>query len=96
MDQANRGGPAFVKIARTGEHLDVAYALAELLLDNKEDLMHKAVGWLLRDAGKTDAVRLESFLLGHGPQIPRTTLRYTIEKFPEQRRQEILKRTKRA
>ncbi len=81
---------AFVKIARKGEHL------AELLLDNKEDLMHKAVGWLLRDAGKTDAVRLESFLLGHGPQIPRTTLRYAIEKFPEPRRQEILKKTKRA
>ncbi|MCG8608673.1 DNA alkylation repair protein [bacterium] len=50
-----------VKLARKGQHLDAAYDLAEGLLGDKEDLIQKAVGWLLKEAGKTDSARLESF-----------------------------------
>ncbi len=68
--------------------------IAESLFGDHEDLIHKATGWLMREAGKNDAPRLESFLLAHGPRIPRTTLRYAIERFPEAKRRMILDRTK--
>ncbi|MDX2032452.1 MAG: DNA alkylation repair protein [Blastocatellia bacterium] len=76
--------------ARRGRHLDEVYEIAEALFDYPEDLIHKANGWLLRDAGKTDPARLEAFLLAHGPRIPRTTIRYAIEKFPPARRKTLL------
>lgn len=76
--------------ARRGRHLDQAYALVAGLFGDREDLMHKACGWLLREAGKTDSERLERFLLKHGPAIPRTTVRYAIERFPEPRRKRVL------
>lgn len=85
---------ALVSLARKGEHLDLAYQVAEHLFPDKEDLIHKATGWLLREAGKTDSVRLEKFLLQHGQQIPRTALRYAIERFPEQKRKAILEKTR--
>ena len=56
--------------------------------------MHKALGWLLREAGKTDMKRLRQFLLKHGPTIPRTTLRYAIERFPAKERAELLQKTR--
>jgi len=83
-----------VPFARHGEHLDEAYRVVESLLDDPEDLMHKATGWLLREAGKTDAARLEEFLLRHGPAIPRTTLRYAIERFPPAQRKRLLAATR--
>lgn len=85
---------ALVPLARYGRHLDVAYALVADLLDDREDLMHKACGWLLREAGKSDRVRLEEFLLDHGPAVPRTTVRYAIERFPAARRKRVLERTR--
>lgn len=81
-------------LARKGEHLQAAYQIAEALFDDKEDLIHKATGWLLREAGNTDMSRLESFLMRHGPRIPRTALRYAIEKFHAEKRKEILENTK--
>ncbi|MEK7833754.1 MAG: DNA alkylation repair protein, partial [Acidobacteriota bacterium] len=81
-------------LARRGLHLDDAYEIAEALLDYPEDLIHKATGWLLRDAGRTDEQRLEKFLLKHGARIPRTALRYAIEKFPSAKRQQLLAKTK--
>lgn len=84
---------ALVLLARRGRFLDEAYALVAHLFADEEDLMHKACGWLLREAGKTDMPRLERFLRMHGPAIPRTTLRYAIERFPEQRRKRLLRET---
>ncbi len=80
--------------ARKGEQLDEAYAAAASLLGSRDDLIHKATGWLLREAGKTDPSRLEAFLLNRGPKIPRTALRYAIEKFPAAKRRMILEQTR--
>ena len=83
-----------VGLARRGQRLDDAYAVAEALHSNAEDLIQKAVGWLLREAGKTNPPRLERYLLAHGPSIPRTTVRYAIERCPAARRRELLELTK--
>ena len=64
------------------------------LAGDGEDLMHKACGWLLREAGKTDPARLEAFLRRHGPALPRTTVRYAIERFDPQRRARLLAETR--
>lgn len=85
---------ALTGFARRGQYLDDTYEIAEALLGYPEDLIHKATGWLLRDAGRTDEQRLEKFLLQHGPRIPRTALRYAIEKFPLAKRQQLLTETK--
>jgi 3-methyladenine DNA glycosylase AlkD len=80
--------------ARRGLALDRAYAVALRLHGDREDLIQKAVGWLLREAGKADAARLERYLRKHGPRIPRTTLRYAIERFPPARRRRLLEDTR--
>ena len=82
---------AFVR-NRKNRELDDTYAIAEMLLDHTQDLMHKAVGWLLREAGKEDRARLDAFLGRHYDRIPRTALRYAIEKHPEQERKAWLNR----
>lgn len=85
---------SFIKLARRGKCLDDAYAVARRLFTADDDLIEKANGWLLREAGKTDMPRLEAFLLKLGPKIPRTTVRYAIERFPEDKRKKLLNRTK--
>jgi len=77
---------------RKGE-VDDTYAIADIFLENGfslHDLLQKAVGWLLREAGKSDMHRLRTYLLSHRGAIPRTTLRYSIEKFPEPERKQLL------
>jgi len=79
-----------IAFIRKGEFKDTLQ-LAALLLNDKEDLMHKAGGWMLRELGKRDEAVLCDFLDQHGTKIPRTMLRYAIERFPEPKRLKYLK-----
>ena len=71
--------------------LDLPYEIAEMLLHDKHDLIHKAVGWMLRSAGDKDQDRLREFLVKHIAQMPRTALRYAIEHFDAEERQYFLR-----
>ncbi len=70
---------------------DKTFALAEILLNDTHDLIHKAVGWMLREVGKRNDLVLEKFLNKHYQQMPRTMLRYAIERLEENKRLAYLK-----
>ena len=72
--------------------LDDTFAIADILLHHPHDLIHKAVGWLLREAGKRDKEALKNYLEPRYKKMPRTMLRYAIEKFPEAERKKYLQR----
>jgi 3-methyladenine DNA glycosylase AlkD len=74
---------------RNGE-IEPTLSLTHKLLDNKEDLMHKAVGWMLREAWKRDNDKVEAFIIDNYNQMPRTALRYAIEKMEESKRKKFL------
>jgi len=79
---------------RNGE-VDDTYAIADIFIDGKplHDLLQKAVGWLLREAGEADMDRLRNWLEPRISSMPRTMLRYAIEKFPEEERKNFLRKS---
>lgn len=78
-----------IAFIRRNDFSDI-YALSETLLHHPHDLMHKAIGWMLREAGNRDKAQLMDFLDRFSCDMPRTMLRYAIEKFPEEERQYYL------
>ncbi len=78
-----------MQFIRNGQ-LEDTFAIADILLHHPHDLIHKAVGWLLREAGKRDEAALKAFLAPRFRTMPRTMLRYAIEKFPEGERRQYL------
>lgn len=77
---------------RSGQ-LDPTFAIATMLLGDKHDLIHKAVGWMLREAGKRNELRLREFLAEHKHSMPRTALRYAIERFSPDDRARFLSKS---
>jgi 3-methyladenine DNA glycosylase AlkD len=75
------------------KNFDATLRIARVLLTDPEDLLHKAVGWMLREVQKQESLVAEAFLQTHYRQMPRTMLRYAIERLPEARRQAYLKGT---
>jgi 3-methyladenine DNA glycosylase AlkD len=80
-------------LIRAGE-LEPTLIISEALLKDKEDLIHKAVGWMLREMGKKDVMLLRGFLKQHSHEMPRTMLRYAIERIPEKERKKWLTESK--
>ena len=76
--------------------IEDTFAIADILLHHPHDLIHKAVGWLLREAGKRDKKALENYLEPRYRAMPRTMLRYAIEKFPEAERKQYLDKDSRS
>ncbi|MGP1417821.1 MAG: DNA alkylation repair protein [Prevotella fusca] len=72
--------------------LDDTYVLSDLMMKHPHDLMHKAIGWMLREAGKRDPERLYDYVMNHRAEMPRTMLRYAIEKFGPKERSVLMKR----
>lgn len=91
LARSNRLWERRIAIISTSEFIrhrqfDDSIRLSEILLKDKHDLIHKAVGWMLREVGKKDIETLKQFLGNHYKVMPRTMLRYSIEKFPENER----------
>jgi 3-methyladenine DNA glycosylase AlkD len=74
----------------TKDDIDETFALAKVLINHTHDLIHKATGWMLREAGKKDIQKLYSFLDTHAATMPRTMLRYSLEKIETKKRKHYM------
>lgn len=74
------------------DELDATFRLTERLMPDRHDLIHKACGWMLREAGKRDEPRLVAFVETHAAEMPRTMLRYAIERLPAEERSRLMAR----
>lgn len=72
--------------------LEDTYVLSDIMMHHPHDLMHKAIGWMLREAGKRNPERLYDYVMSHRADMPRTMLRYAIEKFSPKERAILMKR----
>jgi 3-methyladenine DNA glycosylase AlkD len=81
---------ALLPLVRARREIDLVYEIAKRLHSDPNDLIHKAVGWALREAGKIDPGRLERYLRANVGLMPRTTFRYAIERFSAARRRALL------
>ena len=72
--------------------LEDTYALSDIMMHHPHDLMHKAIGWMLRETGKRNPERLYDYVMNHRADMPRTMLRYAIEKFSPTERSVLMKR----
>lgn len=84
----------FASLTRHGAFVDEAFGVATTLLGDDEDLIHKATGWILREAGASDPARLIKYLGKHGKHMSRTTLRYAIEKLSRAQRTRLMAETR--
>jgi 3-methyladenine DNA glycosylase AlkD len=81
---------ATLRLVKSGQ-VEEALRIAEMLLDDRHDLIHKAIGWVLREVGKVSDAELTGFLRTHYERLPRTALRYAIERFPPDERKKWLR-----
>ncbi len=79
-----------LQLIRAGQHDDIL-RIADKLINHRHDLIHKAIGWMLREVGKSDIEVLREFLDTRAPYLPRTALRYAIERMDESERKYWLK-----
>ena len=78
--------------ARKGKFLSDIFEIAQLLLEDQDDLVQKGYGWLLKEASKKHQRQVFDFILKHKKTMPRTALRYAIEKMPEKLRKEAMRK----
>lgn len=83
---------SFVLIARKKDYSKELIQIAGILLNEKEDLVQKGIGWTLREAAKANKKNIHEFLKKNKDFLPRTTLRYAIEKFSEKEKKELMKK----
>ena len=78
--------------ARNGKYLDDIFYIADILLTSSDDMVQKGYGWMLKEASKTHRKEVYEFVLDRRQVMPRTALRYAIEKMPEEMRKEAMKK----
>lgn len=82
---------SFIYPARKGMYLKDIFEIANVLLLDKEDMVQKGYGWLLKDASVAEPIKVYKFVMGRRREMPRTALRYAIERYPQEMKREAMK-----